>query len=198
MPYFSEDFTKTIKSMMAKERVNESEEVLDESIFELEEGRMIPPRDAKDILDQAGGADKDFFELPSHHVSTLLQHMKEQKFKRRKDHPGSTVRMFHQHLKRRAASVKEDFEDEGVILSEIAQLKEAVGSLETRLQAIRDKREKEKDEYDFSDLDKKEQEQGRTVHKGKYGIASVSDEPVKQDLAEPVAKRRGRPRKNPV
>lgn len=72
---------------------------LDES--EIMEAKMHP-LDAHRILDQNGGRGVNFFSLKPHHVEGLLDAAKEAKYRKSKSAPGSTARMFHQHLNRLA------------------------------------------------------------------------------------------------
>lgn len=50
------------------------------------------------ILNQAGGSTSNFHELGSAEVDTLLHHAKIHKYRKSPNAPGSTARMFHQHL----------------------------------------------------------------------------------------------------
>ena len=58
----------------------------------------IDHKTALDILNQAGGSTSDFHELGSNEVDTLLKHAKIHKYRKSPSAPGSTARMFHQHL----------------------------------------------------------------------------------------------------
>ena len=58
---------------------------------------------ACEILDRAGvprGGDSDFFVLRSSQVSALLDEAKRVRYRKSKNAPGSTARMFHKYLQR--------------------------------------------------------------------------------------------------
>ncbi len=58
---------------------------------------------ACEILDRAGvprGGDSDFFTLSSSKVSALLDEAKRVRYRKSKNAPGSTARMFHKYLQR--------------------------------------------------------------------------------------------------
>jgi len=64
---------------------------------------------AKEILDKIGGYEKDFFTLSTSQVSDLLSYAKQYKYRKSSNAPGSTSRMFHQHLQKLAKKyMKED------------------------------------------------------------------------------------------
>lgn len=58
---------------------------------------------ACEILDRAGvphGGDSDFFTLRTSQVSALLDEAKRVRYRKSKNAPGSTGRMFHKYLQR--------------------------------------------------------------------------------------------------
>jgi len=67
----------------------------------------ISPAEAHAILTKHD-AHKDFFALSSSQVSGLLDHAKANKYRKGKNAPGSTGRMFHQHLRRLAGHMSEE------------------------------------------------------------------------------------------
>ena len=73
---------------------NESVEIEESELTE----SKIDHHTALDILNQAGGSTSDFHELGSNEVDTLLKHAKIHKYRKSPSAPGSTARMFHQHL----------------------------------------------------------------------------------------------------
>lgn len=73
---------------------NESVEIKESELTEAK----IDHKTALDILNQAGGSTSDFHELGSNEVDTLLKHAKIHKYRKSPSAPGSTARMFHQHL----------------------------------------------------------------------------------------------------
>jgi hypothetical protein len=76
---------------------------LDMPTEEVEMFEAVDPVEARDILKKHGGADEDFYALPSEHKNSL--HHLAYKFKHNpgKGASGSRARMFHAHLKRQAA-----------------------------------------------------------------------------------------------
>jgi hypothetical protein len=73
---------------------------------QIDEGTSrIDPKTAHDILTKHD-AHRNFFTLPSSTVGALVDHAKEHKYRKGKNAPGSTGRMFHGHLTRLAAHHK--------------------------------------------------------------------------------------------
>jgi hypothetical protein len=63
--------------------------------------KKISPNEAKQLL-QSDGVDfqRDFHELPSYEVQRILEIAKMTGYRKRKDAPGSTARMYYQYLSR--------------------------------------------------------------------------------------------------
>lgn len=89
------------------------EDHLDEEVVDLDESK-ISPEEAKNILTNHGGVGTNFHELSSSTVSSLLDHAKKYGYRKSPNAPGSTGRMFHQHLSRIVSrTVSESFASQG-------------------------------------------------------------------------------------
>lgn len=94
------------------ERLDSKREEVARNMFKenLDESK-ISPLAAKEILHRHDAHDKDFFSLSHSQVSDLHDTAKKMKYRAHKNAPGSTARMFHQHLSRLAKKVNEEFDD---------------------------------------------------------------------------------------
>lgn len=108
LPFTKSGYERIVESVVAKHGKNaRSGKMLHDAFFEhsktvVTEGK-IDPVYAKEVLSKL--SHDNFFALRHSEISDLLDIAKKYKYKKRKDAPGSTARMFHQHLQRLANRV---------------------------------------------------------------------------------------------
>ena len=108
---FDGEFSPATRNAAAKEFRDgydeEVQSVLDESSIEEANGKeQLTPELAKGILNDLEIEGKDFFTLSSSKVHELLDVAKQYGYKKSKNAPGSTARMFHQYIERLAKKAK--------------------------------------------------------------------------------------------
>jgi len=108
---FDGEFSPATRNAAAKEFRDgydeEVQSVLDESsIEEANRKEQLTPELAKGILNDLEIEGKDFFTLSSSKVHELLDVAKQYGYKKSKNAPGSTARMFHQYIQRLAKKAK--------------------------------------------------------------------------------------------
>lgn len=108
---FDGEFSPATRNAAAKEFRDgydeEVQSVLDESSIEEANGKeQLTPELAKGILNDLEIEGEDFFTLSSSKVHELLDVAKQYGYKKSKNAPGSTARMFHQYIQRLAKKAK--------------------------------------------------------------------------------------------